>query len=384
MLDLQQNDIGRETMMNTLELDAFKYEIRNWNNIPLGSQNCGVNCLFCKINADPILKRFPRIPAITLDELYLGFQEVNRDYPYVRLGAGVIVAPHTDPFVHPEIYSFIQHTARYFPDQTVSTVTTASYLELFRIDELNRISNFGIDLSLITMQPSRETLIPYSTREKLNVVLREAPVRKISLMFTGSVDDLYRDLELLHSLELHNKCREILVRRIEHTSLSPTILKKISFASICGYEKLVEMLQKDFPNVLYTLPSLDSCYYKSGYDYFTTAESNIAEISTIAHANNHNKHYVITADGSYQYFRCKLSALHNVEVIRVPNQTYGGSITVNGLLTNQDIFSVMDSIDPIGEVIMVSKHMYDRDNRDILGDCASDIENRYHARLIIL
>lgn len=371
-------------MMNSIELDAFKYEIRNWNNIPLGSQNCGVNCIFCKINADPILKRFPKIPAITLDELYTGFQEVDREYPFVRLGAGVIVAPHTDPFVHPEIYNFIQHTAKYFPSQTVSTVTTASYLELSRIDELKMISNFGIDLSLITMQSSRETLIPYSTREKMTVILREAPVRKISLMFTGNVDDLYRDLELLYSLELHKKCREILVRRIEHTSLSPNVLKKISFMSITGYEKMVKMLRQDFPEIVYTIPSLDSCYYKSGYDYFTSAESKITDISNFVQADMNTKHYVLTAEASYEYFHSRLSEFSNIEVVRVPNQTYGGSITVNGLLTNQDIFSVMNSINPKGESILVSKNMYDKDFRDILGNPASDIESRYHSRLTIL
>ena len=55
--------------MNEEQFAAFRYEIENWNNIPIGSKSCGVGCIFCKINNDPILRKVPDLPAITIDEL---------------------------------------------------------------------------------------------------------------------------------------------------------------------------------------------------------------------------------------------------------------------------------------------------------------------------
>jgi hypothetical protein len=101
------------------------------------------------------------------------------------LGAGVLVAPHTDPYLHPLIYDFIKHTADFFPKKMITTVTTGSYIEESQLDFLHSIPNFGIDLSLITMQEERETIVPNATRERINYHLRHAPLNKVTLMFTG-------------------------------------------------------------------------------------------------------------------------------------------------------------------------------------------------------
>ena len=42
------------------------------------------------------------------EDLINGFKYINPNVNYVRLGAGVLVAPHTDPFLHPKIYVFIK------------------------------------------------------------------------------------------------------------------------------------------------------------------------------------------------------------------------------------------------------------------------------------
>lgn len=74
--------------MTELEYKSFKYEISNWGNIPISSQNSGIGCRFCKVNKDPILQRFEKIPKISLEELYQGFKYINETHGYVRLGAG--------------------------------------------------------------------------------------------------------------------------------------------------------------------------------------------------------------------------------------------------------------------------------------------------------
>ena len=68
--------------------------------------------------------------------------------------------------------------AEYFPDKKISTVTTGAYIREDKIDYLNSIPNYGIDLSLITMQEQREAIIPNSARERTLYLLKHAPLNK--------------------------------------------------------------------------------------------------------------------------------------------------------------------------------------------------------------
>ena len=95
-------------ILNKEQFDAFSMEIATFGNIPISSQYCGIGCVFCKVHTDSYLGHYPRIPQIDEDDLLKGFEYINPKVNYVRLGAGVLVAPHTDPFLHPKIYKFIK------------------------------------------------------------------------------------------------------------------------------------------------------------------------------------------------------------------------------------------------------------------------------------
>ena len=98
--------------MTEEQLKAYILEISTFGNIPISSKNCGIGCIYCKVHTDPVLKRFPSLPDITEEDLYYGFQFVDKESEYLRLGAGVLVAPKTDPYLHPDIYKFIEITAK--------------------------------------------------------------------------------------------------------------------------------------------------------------------------------------------------------------------------------------------------------------------------------
>ena len=89
--------------LNQEQFDAFRMEIATFGNIPILSQYCGIGCVFCKVHTDSYLGHYPKIPQIDEEDLLKGFLYVNSNVNYVRLGAGVLVAPHTDPFLHPKI-----------------------------------------------------------------------------------------------------------------------------------------------------------------------------------------------------------------------------------------------------------------------------------------
>lgn len=364
--------------MTELEYKSFVYEIENWGNVPISSQNCGIGCKFCKVNKDPILKRFAKIPQITIEELHTGFKFINDSHNYVRLGAGVFVAPHTDPFLHPQIYEFIKAASEYFPNKRIRTVTTGSYIEEDKIDFLNSIPNFGIDLSLITMQSQREFIVPNATREKIEFLLRNAPLKKISLMFTGNFEDLKADIDMLLKLGWHEKGQEILVRRIERTDLSHGDLFDISEKSIQDYPECIAFLKENYPMVKFTVPFLSDEYRGGDNEYFIDAENRIKKITQIGHDNIDKRIDVIVAESAYNYFISRLNNIPNISTHLVKNRLYGGSVTVAGLLNHNDIKSQYAPIEK-ADIVILPHEMYDTDNNEITGESISELENHYKA-----
>lgn len=364
--------------MTELEYKSFVYEIENWGNIPISSQNCGIGCRFCKVNKDPILKRFAKIPQITMEELHDGFKFINHSHNYVRLGAGVFVAPHTDPFLHPKIYEFIKAASEYFPDKRVRTVTTGSYIQENKIDFLNSIPNFGIDLSLITMQSQREFIVPNATRERIEFLLRNAPLKKISLMFTGSFEDLKADIDMLIDLGWHEKGQEILVRRIERTDLSQGELYDISSRSIEAYPECIAFLKENYPMAKFTVPFLSDEYRGGDNEYFIDADKRLEKITQIGYDNKDKKIDVIVAESAYKHFHSRLKDIPNISTHLVKNKLYGGSVTVAGLLNHTDIKSQYIPTNE-ADIIMLPFEMYDTDNNEITGEPISELENYFKA-----
>lgn len=364
--------------MNRREFQAFIYEIKNWNNIPLSSKNCSVGCIFCKVGKDPILKRFSPIPDITLKDLYEGFRYVNTEYHTIRLGAGLLVAPHSDPFLHPNIYDFLISTSKAFPNKRVSTVTTGSYILPAMLSKMHALDNYGIELSLVTMQTSREKMMIKSARETLEILLREAPIRKISLIFDGSVDNLRRDLDYLSTIGWHERAEEVLVRRMEHTKYANSVLLEYSTRSISNYRLAVEIMRSEYPWVKYTVPVLNNVFRGPCSEYFDEADDRLKILAERFKIDSSSNFTVATPESSHKYFKERLSSFHNVKTILVPHLTYGGSVTVSGLLTNNDIKSVQEVI-PKGEnhFLVLPREMYDNEQCDITGECIDVLINLF-------
>jgi len=364
-------------MLTAEQYHAFALEISTFGNIPISSRNCRIGCIYCKVHQDPILKRFPSLPDISIDDLYQGYQYINETHNYVRLGAGVLVASHTDPYLHPEIFNFIKHTSEYFPNKKITTVTTGSYIKENKIDYLHRFHNFGIDLSLVTMQAQRETIIPNATRKRIDTLLREAPIRKISLMFTGDIDALKRDLDLLFSLNWHIKAKEILVRRIEQTKFSNDTLNSISSKSIKDYGSCVKFLSKSYPKIVFTVPVLENKFRGGSNEYFSQAEQRLSNLKERFSKEKQNFFQVICSPSGFRYFKKNLESFENVKVNLIKNDLYGGSVTVSGLLNHHDIFKNF-KLKRKGDIIVLPYEMYDSRGCEITGNHISELKTFYN------
>ena len=375
----KQNTIMK---LNKEQFEAFSMEISTFGNIPICSQYCGIGCVFCKVHTDSYLGHYPKIPFIDEEDLLKGFEFINPKVNYVRLGAGVLVAPHTDPFLHPNIYKFIKMASDYFPTKKVTTVTTGAYIDENMIDYLNGISNYGIDLSLITMQEQRESIIPRSERERTLFLLKNGPINKCTLMFTGNLEDLKRDIELLYSLGVEKKAKQILVRRIEHTATSQQRLKVLSQASIDGYERCIEWLSSNYPNIVFTVPVLKDSFRGGSNEYFIEAEEHIARqkmiISGLPKDTIVN---LICPMSGYEYFTKAFKDYPNVKTNLIENHLYGGSVTVSGLLNHDDI---REQFHPDrNDVMLLPEEMYNSEGRDLKGEKMEILEQYYKAKIYL-
>lgn len=368
--------------LNKEQFDAFRMEIATFGNIPILSQYCGIGCVFCKVHTDSYLGHYPKIPMIDKEDLLEGFKFINPKVNYVRLGAGVLVAPHTDPFLHPDIYEFIKIASEYFPEKKITTVTTGAYIREDKLDYLNSIQNFGIDLSLITMQRKRESIIPRSERMRTMELLKRAPLNKCTLMFTGDIDDIKRDLELLYSLNVHKRVRQILVRRMEHTATSQPKLKELSSQCIEHYEECISWVKDNYPEVIFTVPILKDVFRGGNNEYFIDADYRIENQKEIVRNMPEGTIVnLINPLSGYGYFTKAFENIPNVKTNLIQNHLYGGSVSVAGLLNHRDI---REQFNPEqNDVMILPSEMYNADGLDLLGEPVSALEEYYNAKIIL-
>ena len=369
-------------VLNKEQFDAFRMEIATFGNIPILSKYCGIGCVFCKVHTDPDLGHYPMIPPIYQVDRLKGFEYINPKVNYVRLGAGVLVAPHTDPFLHPKIYDFIKIASEHFPSKKITTVTTGAYIKEDKVDFLNSIPNFGIDLSLITMQEQREKIIPRSERERTMFLLKYAPLNKCTLMFTGNLDEIKRDLELLYELDVHNRVRQILVRRIEHTATSQPRLKELSQDCIDNYEKCICWIKANYPDVVFTVPILKDIFRGGNNEYFIDADERVEkQKKIIKDLPNGTFVNLICPLSGYDYFTKAFAEYGNVKTNLIKNNLYGGSVSVAGLLNHRDI---KEQFHPTrNDVMIMPNEMYNADGKDLLGEKKEQLEEYYHAKVIL-
>ena len=338
-------------ILNQEQFDAFRMEIATFGNIPILSQYCGIGCVFCKVHTDSYLGHYPKIPQIDEEDLLKGFQYVNSNVNYVRLGAGVLVAPHTDPFLHPKIYDFIKITSEHFPTKKVTTVTTGAYIREDKVDFLNSISNYGVDLSLITMQEQREAIIPRSERERTMYLLKHAPLNKCTLIFTGNLDEVKRD-------------------------------KKLSQASIDNYEECIQWIKKNYPDVVFTVPILKDVFRGGNNEYFIDADERInAQKKIISKLPEGTFVNLICPISGYDYFTKAFEDMPNVKTNLIENHLYGGSVSVAGLLNHGDI---REQFHPDkNDVMILPNEMYNSDGKDLQGEKMEELERFYGAKIIL-
>ena len=183
-------------------------------------------------------------------------------------------------------------------------------------------------------------------------------------MFTGDLDDVKRDLELLYSLEVNKKVRQILVRRMEHTATSQ------------------QKLKENYPKVIYTVPILKDVYRGGNNEYFIDADERIKNIKDIiARMPKGATINLICPLSGYDYFTMAFVGYDNVHTNLIQNNLYGGSVSVAGLLNHQDI---REQFHPVkNDLMIMPNEMYNADGLDLLGESMSALSEYYQSKIIL-
>lgn len=117
-------------------------------------------------------------------------------------------------------------------------------------------------------------------------------------------------------------------------------------------------------------------------EYFIDADQRIARqrdiISSLPEGTFVN---LICPLSGYDYFTRAFMGMPNVKTNLIENHLYGGSVSVAGLLNNQDIRAQFNP--DRNDVMIVPEEMYNIDGLDLLGEHKTLLETYYNAKIIL-
>ena len=201
-------------------------------------------------------------------------------------------------------------------------------------------------------------------------------------MFTGNLDDVKRDLELLYELGVNKRVNQILVRRMEHTTNSQPQLKKLSQACIDNYEECISWIKVNYPEVVFTVPILKDVFRGGNNEYFIDADNRIKmQKKIISDLPEESFVNLICPVSGYDYFTKAFVGYTNVKTNLIENKLYGGSVSVAGLLNHRDIKNQFHP--ERNDVMIMPNEMYNADGLDLLGEKKAQLEEYYNAKIIL-
>lgn len=297
--------------------------------IELGSV-CRIGCRFCFNNND-----FPnslmRIPFISKDEFEDALDFVNPfKCPEIIIGGGFGMY-WNEPMAHPDFIYFLKRINERYPDVAIHFDTSAVYATDEIIEELKKIHNLKICLSVNTFDNDfRNQIMSINNVERMKNFLDEIPISFSYLKYFGDMEMLCNDVETLKSYKNKgNMC----IYKIHYTKFSSQFGKE--FALKCqethydALEKVYQIHDDDFYNEIQYMDNetdMKSVLYKEHCDVIDQSIERLKKC--------YEDFIVVATVSTNSYFQKKHP---DIKTICVENRGYGGSITSAGLLVFDDI-----------------------------------------------
>lgn len=297
--------------------------------IELGSV-CKIGCKFC-FNKNDFPGSLMKIPFISRDEFEDALDFVNPfKCPEIIIGGGFGIY-WNEPMAHPDFLYFLKRINERYPDVTIHFDTSAVYATDKVIEELKKIRNLKICLSINTFDSSfREKIMHINNIEHVKNFLEEIPISFSYLKYFGNIAQLCDDVEILKNYKYRgNMC----IYKIHYTRFSDRFAK--DFAIKCqethyeALEKIYENHNDNFYNEVQFLDNetdMKSVLYN---EHCSVIEQSVQQLQ-----KKYSDFVVICTSSTHNYF---LKNYPEIKTICVQNQGYGGSITSAGLLIFNDI-----------------------------------------------
>jgi NifB/MoaA-like Fe-S oxidoreductase len=363
-------------MLNERQKTEFFFNIHDTNSIITGGRTtggyyCPVNCVFCMCKGDnPDIDS--KIPFIEMEELKEGLRFINWKNKQVYLGDGISKLS-AEAFAHPKIYDILDYTCKNLPDHEITIMTTGIMIREDKINYLNSLKNLIISISVNTLQEAeRKKIMPHPETEKVKILINRLERVGVQLLDMGSVDILKADLTDIYSLK---KIEKFQLRRIEHSKFHTEEVVDLSKKSISNYENSLLYVQKSYPQSTYWTPYLR--YDLKNSSKLTGIYSYLSSVCNFLSNHKDKKYLFCSAESSYDLWSIWLRGIENVSVCEVKNNTYGGSITVAGLLTFEDVAETIKKTNITGiSGLLLPKIMLNSAFTDLNGTTIIDFEKK--------
>ncbi len=374
--------------MNEDLLAEFLFNVHDSNSIVTGGDIsedhafCPVRCNFCMSDGDnPLINS--KIPYITDEQLELGIKFVTRGEPnQIMVGDG-ITRLSAEPFAHPRIYEILERVCGAFPEHEVKALTTGVLINKQKIEFLNNLPNMHLSISVNSLDDeSRQLLMPNPQTEKIKLLVAELDSITIELFDMGSTEILKRDIEAIEEIETRRstRIRNIQLRRIEHSRFHNQKAVEMSRRSISNYATSVRWLIENRPHMTYWSPYLKLLL--ASPEKMEGAYMYLAKTRQWLDEHNGERVLLCFAESSFDVWDKWLRGLEGVTPVNVKNHTYGGSVTVAGLMTFDDIARALKeySLKDV-DWVLVPRVMLNTARRDLLGVSIVDFASKIGVRV---
>jgi len=267
--------------------------VKEDNILPITSI-CKLNCIFCSHKNNP-----PEVETYNFG--HLEFELIKRMIEFldpeqpVFIGESASKIIEGEPFVHPDIYKILKYLRQRWPEIEIKITSSGSFIELKRIDLLNKLKPLKLNISLNGPAPEERVflmndskpdnvfkLLPELKRNKINF---EASI--VSMHHLKGFEYLKRSFDFLEKYPPHSvrvflagfsnyANQDLTIDSSEYYRLNNFINKQRTNYSypIIIEPQLILSLSADVNNVIANSPAADSDL-KSGDLILTVNEKKV-------------------------------------------------------------------------------------------------------------
>ncbi len=340
-------------------------------NIVLGG-GCNNNCTFCFLKSK--LGRPNYTNYISIDDLrsVIDFTGRVNNKNEISFGDGALLLS-CEPFKHPQYLELLREVNILLPGIKKKSATVGKGINPDWYDELKK-SNINYHVSVITFDEDKRREIIKSKDDYSGMMnfLKECKeiITKISLIHTGDLDVLKRDIEILHSIDDHYKNVLLRFSLPDYSKFHPEdarILFNKAHSTWFEANKIINELHPIYTPVIRSLTDFPEEIKQSVEN--ERIEFDARMISIIYQIQNYNISLdnvgFLFSESVYEY-----SAKHDVNRIFVKNNSNGGSYIISSFITKEDVYNAIKDLN--FKLYVMSRNVFDDFGRDIIGNKITD------------